>query len=340
MTTTLSTTVTSTGRAARRSRRARAVLAPLAICLGATAVIGLPAAAWADDGPAVPVDFEGPGTTMPPPQPPDPEVNPAVDPDIDDLAPETIPPEPPFPPDPEVNPDLEPGADDFAPETIPPEPPLPPQPPVDGPDEVIPPPDVDCDPFDPADVMGSWLDSVTTATVQLYFPSEEQADTCVTPIVVATYALDEPDLGGTADLVDFEVISSEDLKAYPETNEPATVELDLEGCYHAIVGFHGVGIPLDLDGVALPPHFLYMTTGEGQGWNCDTDDTDDGTGEGETDDGQTGDDGENDGTGQSGWGRLPSTGGDLLPMVGAAAALATTGLLVIGLARRRSHQPA
>ena len=83
-----------------------------------------------------------------------------------------------------------------------------------------------------------------------------------------------------------------------------------------------------------------MTTGEGQGWNCDTDDTDDGTGEGETDDGQTGDDGENDGTGQSGWDRLPSTGGDLLPMVGAAAALATTGLLVMGLARRRSHQPA
>ena len=115
----------------------------------------------------------------------------------------------------------------------------------------------------------------------------------MTPIVIATYALDEPDLGGTADLVDFEVISSEDLKAYPETNEPATVELDLEGCYHAIVGFHGVGIPLDLDGVAVPPHFLYMITGEGQGWNCDTDDTDDGTGEGETDDGQTGDDGQN-----------------------------------------------
>ena len=47
MTTSLSTSSTSTGRAARRTRRARAVLAPLAICLGATVVIGVPAAAWA-----------------------------------------------------------------------------------------------------------------------------------------------------------------------------------------------------------------------------------------------------------------------------------------------------
>ena len=80
----------------------------------------------------------------------------------------------------------------------------------------------------------------------------------------------------------------------------------MQGCYHAVVVFWGVGIPLDLDGVENPPHLLDMATG---GDGC----------------GQPG----------GGGGRLPDTGAAALPLVTVAAALLASGLLVLVLAHRR-----
>jgi hypothetical protein len=86
--------------------------------VGATILLGLPATAFAGDGPAAPLPpaFEGhAGTTTVPPDP-------AVElPDVGLTPPttEAEPPLPPEPPDPEVNPDLQPGADSLTNPTLP-----------------------------------------------------------------------------------------------------------------------------------------------------------------------------------------------------------------------------
>ena len=294
-------------------------VAAATVTVGALAAVAVPAVAMANEGPALPggPTFQGPPTTPPPPEPPEPQVNPDVVPDADDLTPATTVPEPPFPPqppDPEVNPDVQPDIDDFTPATTVPEPPLPPEPPeppVGEDDEIAPNPAEDCEPFDPAYPVVDISDDDTSSTVELSLQGDDQLQLCVTPLVVATYALSEPAFGGDAELLGHQVLSSEDLDDWLLTGEPVTVTLPLDGCYHATVVFWGVGIPLALDGVAEPPHVLTSAIGgDGRGDGCAEPGGDPG-------------------------GRLPETGAAVLAGIWLAAGLIGAGSVVWLVAAKR-----
>ena len=72
----------------------------------------------------------------------------------------------------------------------PPLPPEPPEPPVGEDDEVgLPNPPEDCEPFDPAYPVVDITDDDTSSTVELSLQGDDQLQLCVTPLVVATYAL-------------------------------------------------------------------------------------------------------------------------------------------------------